>query len=212
MESDISNGLVIRLKQGDCVAFELIYRLYYKRLLYFAKSYIINPDDVKDLIQNVFTKLWINRESLIETTNLQAWLYTVTKNEALTLLRQIRIKEGKKLDYTSRLLSLQYSALQKLEFSETNIPEILEITQRALLSLNPNCKRVFECSRFKEMSNQDIAAELALSVKTVEAYITKALKELLITFPVRSENPRKSTAGTNQKSSFSSKKYILKGH
>lgn len=178
MESDISNGLVIRLKQGDCVAFELIYRLYYKRLLYFAKSYIINPDDVKDLIQNVFTKLWINRESLIETTNLQAWLYTVTKNEALTLLRQIRIKEGKKLDYTSRLLSLQYSALQKLEFSETNIPEILEITQRALLSLNPNCKRVFECSRFKEMSNQDIAAELALSVNTVEAYITKALKVL----------------------------------
>ena len=178
MESDISNGLVIRLKQGDCVAFELIYRLYYKRLLYFAKSYIINPDDVKDLIQNVFTKLWINRESLIETTNLQAWLYTVTKNEALTLLRQIRIKEGKKLDYTSRLLSLQYSALQKLEFSETNIPEILEITQRALLSLNLNCKRVFECSRFTEMSNQDIAAELALSVKTVEAYITKALKVL----------------------------------
>jgi len=178
MESDISNGLVIRLKQGDCVAFELIYRLYYKRLLYFAKSYIINPDDVKDLIQNVFTKLWINRKSLIETTNLQAWLYTVTKNEALTLLHQIKIKEGNKLDYTSRLLSLQYSALQKLEFSETNLPEILEITQRALLSLNPNCRRVFECSRFKEMSNQEIAAELALSVKTVEAYITKALKVL----------------------------------
>jgi len=178
MESDISKGLVIRLKQGDCVAFELIYRLYYKRLLYFAKSYIINPDDVKDLIQNVFTKLWINRKSLIETTNLQAWLYTVTKNEALTLLHQIKIKEGNKLDYTSRLLSLQYSALQKLEFSETNLPEILEITQRALLSLNPNCRRVFECSRFKEMSNQEIAAELALSVKTVEAYITKALKVL----------------------------------
>jgi RNA polymerase sigma-70 factor (ECF subfamily) len=178
MESGISKDLFNRLKQSDHAAFELIYKIYSKRLLFFVRSYVHNLDDAKDLIQNVFTKLWINRLSLNENTNLKAWLYIVSKNEALTFLEHLVIIDAKKLDYSSRLMRLQYNAIQKLEFSENDLTEILEITQRALISLSPNCRRVFEFSRFDEMRNQEIANKLDLSVKTVEAYITKALKVL----------------------------------
>lgn len=175
---EVSNiyELVNRLKHGDHIAFEIIYRIYYKRLLFFARSYVLDQDDTNDLLQNVFTKLWVNRSSLKDTTNLQAWLFTVTKNETLALLKKIKVRNEYKLSHSNKLLDLNYTALQHIDYSGIEITEMIDIIHEALLTLTPNCKRAFECSRFQRMHNHEIAKEMGLSVKTVEAYITKALK------------------------------------
>lgn len=173
-----SKDLVINIIAGDKSSFEKVYRYYYSRLNYFAKQYVFDSEIAKNIVQDVFTELWVKRNVLQEETNLNAWLFTVTKNKSLKIISHLKSQKNYSNYINSRQLVINYSALSDFDTSNFVFEELQSQIDEALDKLSPVCRKVFEMSRFEDLKNKQIAEELNLSIKTVEAHISKALRSL----------------------------------
>lgn len=176
--SKSDNQLVGRLIKGDKKTFEEIYCSYYHRLFNFAREYIGNHDDTVDIIQNVFTKLWINRKRLESDSNIGAWLFTVTRNEALSFLEHRRIVLAYKDNEQTRLNRANLLALKQINLTDNTLFNIFDILKESIESMPEQSRKVFLMSREKRMSYELIARKLSISVKTVESHMSKALRIL----------------------------------
>ena len=175
--------LVERLQNGDESTFEVIYKMYAPRLYYFVFEYIPQKDISENIVQETLMVLWNKKSELISNTNLGAYLFTVAKNNCLYKLREIKYRQ-RIFDHATLSepeLEANYSALENLETTRFNELEIEQIIENTLEQLPPQCRTVFNLSRFEGKKNKEIAEELNISVKAVEGHITKALKVFRIT-------------------------------
>jgi len=176
----ILNGseIVQKIKSGDQSAFEELYNFFYPKLSYFSNQYLLDADAANNVAQDAFTELWEKRSGLHSNTNIQAWLFSVTKNKSLKLISKER--SGQKYhDYLRiRQLDVNYRSLADFDTSNFTFEELQHKIKTALAKLSPSVRLVFEKSRFEEKRNREIAEELGISIKTVEAHISKALKLL----------------------------------
>lgn len=170
--------IVREIKSGNKSAFENLYRFFYPKLSYFSNQYLLDVDAANSVAQDVFTELWEKRSTLHEDTNIQAWIFTVTKNKSLKLISKEKTKQ-KYTDYIrARQLEINYKSLTDFDTSNFLFEELQNKIKTALSKLSPPVREVFEKSRFEDKKNREIAEELGISVKTVEAHVSKALKLL----------------------------------
>ena len=174
----VSNELLQKIISGDKSSFEQVYRYYYPRLVYFARQYLFDVEASKNIVQDVFTELWDKRTTLRSDTNLNAWLFTVTKNKSLKTISHLKSQQNYDNYIRIRLLDVNYKSLAEFDTSNLVFEELQSQIQAALEKLPPACRKVFEMSRFEDKKNKEIAEELNLSIKTVEAQISKALRSL----------------------------------
>jgi RNA polymerase sigma-70 factor (ECF subfamily) len=178
---DLANKEILqKIVSGDGMSFEKVYNYYYPRLIYFAKQYILDAEVSKNIVQDVFTELWDKRDTLYADTNLQAWLFTVTKNKSLKAISQLKSRQNYDNFIKVRQLNINYKSLSDFDTGNFIFEELQAQIQSALEKLTPACRKVFEMSRFGDKKNREIADELNLSVKTVEAQISKALRSLKV--------------------------------
>ena len=137
---------------------------------------------LKILCKTHFLLLWDKRHELKVDSNLNAYLFTVARNNCLYKLRDQRYRQ--KLFTTNSLdqneLELNMEVLSTLDSSAYTFDEIDRIIERTLEELPPQCKKVFILSRFEERKNKEIAEELNISVKVVEKHISKGLKRFKV--------------------------------
>jgi RNA polymerase sigma-70 factor (ECF subfamily) len=126
----------------------------------------------EDLAQQVFIRFWEKREQIQITTSPGAYLHRMAINEALAWLRS---KKNKQPDELTPATPLNPVADGEESFLHN---ELQEQIHRAIDSLPPRCRAVFQLSRFEEMSYQEIADQLEISIKTVEHQMGKALRVL----------------------------------
>lgn len=167
-----------RIISGDGPSFEKVYRFYYPRLCYFAKQYLLDSEASKNIVQDVFAELWDKKNSLRTDTNLNAWLFTITKNKSLKVISHLKSQQNYNSYIKTRQLDINYRSLSDFDTSNFVFEELQTQLQVALEKLSPACRKVFEMSRFEDKKNRVIAEELNLSIKTVEAQISKALRSL----------------------------------
>ncbi|MFA5420360.1 MAG: RNA polymerase sigma-70 factor, partial [Bacteroidales bacterium] len=159
-------------------AFEELYNFFYPKLSYFSNQYLLDADAANNVAQDAFTELWEKRSGLHSETNIQAWLFSVTKNKSLKLIGKERSRQ-KYHDYLRiRQLDVNYRSLADFDTSNFIFEELQHKIKTALAKLSPSVRLVFEKSRFEDKKNREIAEELGISIKTVEAHISKALKLL----------------------------------
>jgi RNA polymerase sigma-70 factor (ECF subfamily) len=175
-----SKEILQNIVSGDESSFEKIYRYYYPRLNYFAKQYLLDVEVSRNIVQDTFTELWQRRHSLHSDTNIQAWLFAVTKNKSLKAISQLKSRQNYDNFIKSRQLDVNYKSLSDFDTSNFVFEELQHKIQEALDKLTPACRKVFEMSRLEDKKNKEIAEELNLSIKTVEAHITKALRSLKV--------------------------------
>lgn len=168
--------LALRIKKGDNQAFELLFRKYYVRLCGFSNKFLNDPEEAREVAQEVFIKIWEGREDIDPEKSLKSYLFKIAQNLSLNKLRKKKV-ETRNIE----ILKLVY-----LEHNEFSVYESLfakeldkELTT-AINSIPSKCKTVFELSRIDGLNYSQIADVLNISVKTVEAHITKALKTLRI--------------------------------
>ncbi len=161
-----------RFRSGSYAAFNSIYFEYSKRLYVFAKSYLKNEVEVEGIVQEVFLKLWINRETLQDGLSFESYLFTITKNAVLNTLRSKKYKEL----YLNHQLA--FPAKNILLEDELNFKELEKAYEAVIDSLSPRKKEVFQLSRIEFLSYKEISAKLGISVKTVENQMTSALSEI----------------------------------
>jgi RNA polymerase sigma-70 factor, ECF subfamily len=169
----LDNFLIAELKAGNTRAFDKIFNDYYLNLCRYASSIVQDEDKARSLVQNVFVKIWENRLQLENIVNLPPYLTTMVRNESINHLR--REKRMVRMDVLPDELHTNTAAEEK--FRESEIGERLTL---ATLSLPDRCREAFEYSRFDDLSNSEIALKMGISVKGVEALITRSLKHLRI--------------------------------
>jgi len=173
----ISEKLLIDLKKGNEEAFTLIFNVYFLRLCRFALTYVIDESTAKNIVQDVFIKLWETRQYINENKSILAYLLTITRNSCLDHLKHklVEHKYQNQLLKDQSELELNYNALKRLEIDLLDYQEIEQIIEKTLRTLPPQCQHVFKLSRFDNLSNAEIAEKLDIGIKAVEANITRAL-------------------------------------
>ncbi len=165
--------MVKRLADDDKSALDEFYNYYYPRLYTFAKKFLKVEDDINDILQDVFIKLWENRHSIKNVDTFNAWIFTVTKNAVITYFRE----KTKLIAFESRVRDM---ATSEGYFADSTI-EYVEMKEKVELFIEqlPDKRRlIFKLSREQGLSNKEIAGQLGISIKTVEDHIMHAIRFL----------------------------------
>jgi len=165
--------LVALLKKGDQQAFAEIYRRYAESLAGFAAFKLFNLDDARDILQDLFVKLWENREQLYITSNLQSYLYAIIRHRVIDKIRKNITRE----EYASASQSLA-SFFQPAGDKQLEAKELQQTIQHSLDQLPARVKEIYKLSREEGLSNTEIAQKLNLSEQTVKNQLSTALKHL----------------------------------
>lgn len=157
------------IRAEDKLAFKHLFETYFTPLCRFMHLYIDDTSTVEELALDIFTYVWENRKTLQIQISFKAYLFQAANNKCLNELRKKR--------YTVSL------SQNEIDIEETNVmsletEELYLLIQEAIMDLPDKCREIFHLSRNENFTNQQIANELNISVKTVEAQITKALKRI----------------------------------
>ncbi|MGQ1785324.1 MULTISPECIES: RNA polymerase sigma-70 factor [unclassified Saccharicrinis] len=172
-KNDTHDFLLLELQNGHDGAFDYIFRKYFKGLCAQANLYVNDLDKAQSLVQDCFVKLWVNRENACSIKNLPAYLSFMVRNQCVDYLRK-----NKSLENLHRKA--------EKERAETNSEDYIferEFEEKLIvvLSVLPERSRMaFEYSRFENLTYKEIAEKMSISVKAVEALVSRALKTLRI--------------------------------
>ncbi len=152
-------------------AFKKLFYEFYPSLCVFAGRYISSSETCEDVVQDVFFNIWKNRKSLNIHSSFRNFLVTSVRNKCTDYLRK---QSSHKRHMESYSL---YSSSPSPDDIYT-INELEGMLKIALDKLPPNVQTAFSMSRIQKMTYNEIAAEMDVSPKTVEGYISQALKLL----------------------------------
>ena len=173
LELNSDKDLVARVKQGNNEAFDILFMKYCQKLYHFAHGFLRSHEEAEGAVQEVFVQLWEQRDQLKPEYSFNSYIFTVTKNRVLNIIRK-RVYERKYLDS----LSVKQVLHDFTTEDQLNFRELLEISQEAIDALPPKRKQVFRMSREQGMTYEEIARHLGVSRKTVENQMVEALKAL----------------------------------
>jgi len=161
-----------RIRKGDIKEFESLFRSSYASLVKYAKTLIKDHDTAEEIVQDLFFRLWQNKEKIKVESSLNGYLFRSVHNSCLHYIEHLKVVERHEQEmsfvqnegFESPAEILQYKELQaKIARTIEKLPE--------------RCGRIFCMNRFEGLKYSEIAEKLAVSVKTVEANMGKALKE-----------------------------------
>jgi len=162
-----------RLKSGDYNAFNQIYQQYSAGLLQYGYNKLRNREDARDLLNDVFSKIWEIRATLEINLTLKSYLFTCARN---LIFKQYK-KEQRHDDYMVTLLEHV-----KMEYNHTDYPirekQFRDQIEEEITKLTPRIKEVFELSRNKKLTHSEIAEALGITEGTVSRHISDAIKTL----------------------------------
>jgi RNA polymerase sigma-70 factor, ECF subfamily len=149
--------------------FEQLFKELFSPLAGFSMKYIYDLDDAKNIVHEVFMSVWEKFEALPEGTNHKSYLYTAVRNKSLNFIRD------RKKHVILEEVEDQEPAEENVAMETAELEREIEI---ALQSLPEKCRQVFELNRQEGLKYAEIAEKLNISIKTVEAQMSKALSIL----------------------------------
>lgn len=161
------------LRQGDQEALKYLFDLYYRDLVIHAMKMVVNLGVAEELVEDVFIRLWENRNSFILEKTFGSYLFTSVKNRSINYLKS---SHGR----------IRFDNLDQIGEMRSNLPadgEILlgELKQEiwiAIEKLPPKCRIIFNLSRNAGMNTEEIARHMGISKKTVHAQIAIAIRKI----------------------------------
>ncbi len=163
--------LLLLLKRGDMVAFDAIYERYCKRLYAFVIRYVKLEADAEEIVQEVFIKIWESRNKIDVYSSFESFLFTITYNSAISLLRK-RVTAKKYLDHLKSVQEVE--GLHELT-DEIHFKELNEKVNTLLDQLTPRQKEIFKLSREEGLTHEQIAKKVGISANTVKNHLVSAL-------------------------------------
>ena len=162
--------VLLQLADGNPIAIEELYDFYYPRLYHFSKTFLKLEDGIEDILQEVFLKIWQNRNGIKTTATFNAFIFTITRNLLLNELRS-RLNNQKIMDKLGKLaVPIEYSFIEQSEYHD-----LKENVDRAINELPIRQKEIFSLSRIQGYSHKEIAEKLNITTKAVEFHIAKAI-------------------------------------
>jgi len=173
------------LKEGNAVAYKIIYDRYKSILYIHAYKILQDEEEAKDIIQDLFTVLWNKREEINLKGSLSTYLYSAVKNRVLDLIAHKKIRSRYEDSLQGFLVSGECLTDQNFQEKELRI-----IIEKEISLLPSKMRKVFELSRKEYLSYKQIAEQMHISDKTVKKQINNSIKilrlklsSLLVLFP-----------------------------
>ena len=153
----------------DHGSFEKLFRSFFPPLMVFAKKILVDEDDAREVVHQVFISVWERRKEIDLSVSLKSYLFTSVHNRSLNVLRDRKKFSSAEVPDLAGDFDVS-TVIESMELEE----KIMEVVR----SLPEKCREIFELSRFDGLKYSEIAEQLQISQKTVENQMSKALKIL----------------------------------
>jgi len=164
-----------KLKAGDKTAFSFIFTSYYSDLVYFANTFLHNAESAEEIVQQIFVELWVDHENISINKSFKSYLLKSVQNKCFDFMRHISIK--------NKHFSFMMKNRVLFENETENYILWSELEERVSVALDempPDLSESFKMNRFQNLKYHEIAAELNVSVRTIEVRVSKALQYLRV--------------------------------
>jgi RNA polymerase sigma-70 factor (ECF subfamily) len=176
-----NKNIAEQLKTDDGSVFEQLFQSYFVSLVKYASEIVKDQDLAEEIVENTFVRLWESRLTIQINTSVQQYLYRSVYNSCLNYFKHIDVENRYKLFFhhhiavgdTERLF--QYFPMNNLLHEE-----LQQLIERTVKEFPDQCKKVFEYSRYGNLTNDEIAKKLDISVNTVKTHIGRALSKLRV--------------------------------
>lgn len=162
---------ILSFHLGDETAFEHFFKLYYKKLCFFANRYVMDKAVAEDIVEESFVKFWEMRESIDSEQPVKSLLYTMVRNAAISYLRKQKVLAKRKKGYDALQEETEGYMLQQMIAAET----MMQIYS-AIGELPEGCRNVVTKLYVEGKGLQEIADELNISINTVKTQRARGLK------------------------------------
>ena len=167
------NRILKKIRKGDVREFEALFHHYYPGMCSYAETLVKQDGVAEEIVQDVFYNVWKNRADLRIYASWQSYLFRSVFNNAMMHLR--KSKREQSLDENWAATHLESDELLSEEMDAREMSAAMIYT---LEGLPERTQEIFRLSRFEGLKYNEIASEMSISVKTVEANMGKALKAL----------------------------------
>lgn len=160
------------LKKGESNAYKFLVDKYHHQLCVYAFGLTNDSDLAEDIVQNVFIKIWKHRFKLKDSFSVKGYLYRSVYNEFIDQYRKHKTVislEKKYIDALSVVVE---------EETDNSLSKLIDLVKQEIEKLPPKCKQIFLLSKKEGLTNLEISEYLGVSLKSVEAHITKAFSTL----------------------------------
>lgn len=172
MNLNDDQSLYLQLKEGNEQAFKALFEKYYASMCHYACQFLKDADMAEETVQELFVRLWEKRTSLSIDASVSNYLFRSVHNHCLNQLQHQKIRK----QYASHVME---TSRQEVDWQPFYMEvELMERIEKCINSLPEKRQQIFRLSREKGLKYQEIADQLNISVKTVEAQMGLALKYL----------------------------------
>ena len=166
-------ALLTQIVQGNETAFRIVFDHYRDALYSFALKVVQHEVIAEEIVQDVFVKIWMNRQGLSAIRNFADFLFIITRNHTLNSLRRLAKEKKLTIAATGQLpmeaISAEATILQR---------DYDRVLQQAIDRLPPQQKLVFTLSRLQGLSREEVAAQLNISAGTVKTHMKQAIRSI----------------------------------
>ncbi len=171
--TDIEEICILQLKEGYRSAFNHIFQTYNQKLYFFALGYLKSEKEAEEIVQETFMKIWERREYIDPELSINAYLFKIAFNFIQKRLKKNFREEEMRHNLTEELVLFDDYTANML-----NYHFLLQRINQLIDELPPRQKEVIVLRKLEGFTTQEISEKLSLSLKTVEAHLTSALKFL----------------------------------
>ena len=167
------DNILSALAKDQESSLEQLYDFFYPRLYEFSKSFLKQEQDIDDILQEVFIRIWLNRKKIKDPATFDSYIFTITRNLLLNKLRSRLNNQKLKEEIRKLSIAKEFENLDLVQYQElkSRVEELIN-------QLPERQKEVFVLSRTEGMSHKEIAAKMEITTKTVEYHISLAIKFL----------------------------------
>lgn len=171
-----NNQLFLQISEGNKEAFRCLFDNYRNKIFSIALKFTGEKQASEDVVQEVFIKLWTNRENLPAIRNFNAYLNTIVRNHLFNYLRKIAHEQAvvKKM----AIAIVQGEQQNNEVFDGLYYKELYSLVSKAVNQLSPQQKKVYNYSRIEGLKHHEIAEAMGISTSTVKGHIVEALKHI----------------------------------
>ncbi|MEH6304168.1 RNA polymerase sigma-70 factor [Olivibacter sp. CPCC 100613] len=169
MSRQQEKALLLEIKQGNAYALESLMMRYEERVFQFVLRVVNSKELAEEITQDVFVKIWEGRENLGKIDSIGAWMYTLGKNKAINLLKELTARAAREEYYAKDsdwLIGGESEAKEK--------GDIFKLVDEAVAQMPEKCQQIFILKRDEGLSNEEIADRYNLSIHTVKNQLKKS--------------------------------------
>jgi RNA polymerase sigma-70 factor, ECF subfamily len=189
VSSENTDHELLRLvKDNDEEFLRILFKLYYTRLCSYATTLVKVRDIAEEIVQETFIKFWENREDIHVDQSFKSYIFRSVHNNCINYLKKSEVLRRQSQRMADEIIYHNAVALRNFNpaIIDDLITEELELKlNRVLNDLPPQARKIFMLSRFDQLSYEEIAESLKISVNTVKTQMKRTLSKLRVIFDLR---------------------------